>query len=314
VSCGAYNRKTPTHMSNLFTKIIPRPTYRAQLRIFLAPYLLGIFVLVIIPALLTFGMAFTKYNAVSAPKWVGFENFSRLWTSVYARSALRNTLIFVLSAVPIRLVGALGLALLLQRKGLVFGIFRSIVYLPTVIPEVAYALIWMWIFNPLYGPLNISLNHLGLDAPSWWTEAGTARLAIVVMLVFTLGEGFIVMLAALQNISRSYYEAATVDGASTWQCFWKITFPLILPLLLLLTFRDMILSLQSTFTPSFVITYGGPYYATTFAPLLVYELAFDFYNLGLASAALIMTYILLGILVIGILNFIEELKLDDYVA
>jgi multiple sugar transport system permease protein len=183
-----------------------------------------------------------------------------------------------------------------------------------VIPEVAYALIWMWIFNPLYGPLNISLNHLGLDAPSWWTEAGTARLAIVVMLVFTLGEGFIVMLAALQNISRSYYEAATVDGASTWQCFWKITFPLILPLLLLLTFRDMILSLQSTFTPSFVITYGGPYYATTFAPLLVYELAFDFYNLGLASAALIMTYILLGILVIGILNFIEELKLDDYVA
>jgi multiple sugar transport system permease protein len=314
VFCGAGGCKTPTPMSKLFTRIIPRPSYRTQLRLFLVPYLVGIFVLVIIPVLLTFGMAFTRYNAISAPRWVGLENFERLWTSAYARIALRNTLIFVLCAVPLRLIGALGLALLLQGKSRLFGIFRSVVYLPTIIPEVAYALIWMWIFNPQYGPLNLVLQRVGVNAPSWWTEAGTARLAIVIMLVFTLGEGFIVMLAALQNISRSYYEAATVDGASTWQGFWKITFPLILPLLLLLTFRDMILALQSTFTPTFVITYGGPYYATTFAPLLVYELAFDFFDLGLAAAVLIVTYILLGILMIGVLNFVEELKLDDYVA
>ncbi|MFQ5616786.1 MAG: carbohydrate ABC transporter permease [Anaerolineales bacterium] len=268
----------------------------------MVPYLVGTFVLVILPALATAAVSLTDYNAIGAPVFVGFNNFRRLVTSEYVRISLHNTLIFVSLAVPIRLAGALLLALLMQRREKIFGLYRAAIYVPTVIPEVAYALIWLWIFNPLYGPLNLVLGWLGLPAPAWLVEPVTARLAIVLMMSFQIGEGFVVLLAGLQNIPRALYEAARVDGANAWQSFWRITLPLITPWLMLLTFRDLIMSLQNTFTPSFVLTYGGPYYATTFAPLLIYEIAFDFFDFGLAAALLLLVYFLMTLLVLGILS------------
>ncbi|MFC1976084.1 carbohydrate ABC transporter permease [Chloroflexota bacterium] len=277
-------------------------SYHTQIRLFLLPYLLGTLILVIIPALATMAVALTDYNSVASPRWVALDNFRRLLESPYVRVSLRNSLVFVLLAVPLRLLGALLLALLLQPKRRLFGLYRASVYLPTVIPEVAYALIWLWIFNPLYGPLNMVLGTLGLPTPAWLVEPTTARLAIVLMLALQLGEGFVVLLAGLQNTPRAFYDAARVDGANSWQSFWKITWPLILPWLLLLTFRDLLMSLQNTFTPSYVLTYGGPYYATTFAPLLIYEIAFDFFDFGLAAALLILLYVLMLLLISGILN------------
>jgi multiple sugar transport system permease protein len=238
------------------------------------------------------------------------ENFQTAFSSPLVRIALRNTLIFVLLAAPLRLAGAFGLALLLRPGGRLFAFSRAAAYLPTIIPEVAYALIWLWIFNPMYGPLNGLLGALGLPAPDWLANAATARLAIVLMLSFQVGEGFIVALAGLQNIPRAYYEAADMDGANPWQKFGYITLPLVTPLLLLLSFRDLVVALQSTFTPSFVMTYGGPYYATTFAPLMIYELAFDFFDLGLGSAVLVLTYLLLGLIVLQILNLADGLRAE----
>ena len=265
-------------------------TYQLQIRLFILPYLLGMLILVIIPALATVAVAFTEYNAVAVPSWIGVANFWKLIESPYVRTSLSNTLIFIGLAVPTRVIAALLLALLLQRKQRLFGLYRASVYVPTVIPEVAYALIWLWIFNPLYGPLNIMLGALGLPTPAWLVEPMTARLAIIIMMSFQIGEGFVVLLAGLQNIPLSLYEAAKVDGANNWQSFWRITLPLIMPWILLLTFRDLLMSLQNTFTPSFVLTYGGPYYATTFAPLLIYELAFDYFDFGMAAALLVLIY------------------------
>jgi multiple sugar transport system permease protein len=148
------------------------------------------------------------------------------------------------------------------------------------------------------------LAALGLPTPAWLIEPTTARLAIVLMLALQLGEGFVVLLAGLQNTPRAFYDSARVDGANSWQSFWKITWPLILPWLLLLTARDLLLSLQNTFTPSYVLTYGGPYYATTFAPLLIYEIAFDFFDFGLAAALLVLLYVLMLLLISGILNLV----------
>ena len=291
-----------------------RLSYRRQLKLFLLPYLFGTILLVLLPALAVVWVAFTRYDAVSSPVWLGLENFRRLISTPLVRISLRSTLIFVLLAVPLRLLGALGLALLLRPAGRLFGIFRAAAYLPTVIPEVAYALIWLWILNPLFGPLNMILRGLGLPAPDWLAGEGSALLAIVLMLSFQIGEGFVVCLAGLQNIPKAYYEAASIDGASDWQAFWRITLPLLTPILLLLAFRDLIVAMQSTFTPSFVMTYGGPYYATTFAPLLIYELAFDFFDFGLASAALVVTYLLLVLIVIEVLNLVDGLKVDDVLA
>ncbi len=278
--------------------------YHQQLRLMLVPYLLGTLLLVVIPALATVAIAFTRYNAVQPPAWAGLDNFLRLWASPFIRRGLQNTLIFLGLAVPARVLGALGLALLLQRRSRVFSVYRAAVYLPTVMPEVAYALLWLWILNPVYGPLNLILGQLGLPTPAWLADPVSARLAMALMAAFQLGEGLVVILAGLQNIPDAIYEAARVDGASAGQRFAYITLPLLTPWLLLLVFRDALVSLQNTFTPSFVMTYGGPYYATTFAPLLVYEIAFDMFDLGLAAAVMLLVYLFIGILIWGILNVI----------
>lgn len=279
-----------------------------QLVSFLSPYLLGTLLLVVFPALATVFLAFTSYDAFRPPSWVGLGNFQQLLSSPLVRLSLYNTLVFLGMAVPLRLVGALLLALLLRHPRPLFGLFRMVVCLPTVIPEAAYALLWLWILNPVSGPLNLVLRALGLPAPVWLANPESARLAIVLMAFFQLGEGFVLLLVGLQSVPRTLYEAAMVDGAGAWQCFWKITLPLLTPWLLLLTFRDMIVSLQNTFTPSFMLAYGGPDYATTFAPLLVYELAFDLGDFGLASAMLVLTYLLLGLLIFGITNIVVGLR------
>lgn len=287
--------------------------YQGQVRLFVLPYLVGTLILTALPALATVGVAFTEYNSIQPPTWTGINNFVRLLNSVYVRQSLQNSIFFIALAVPLRLLGALLLALLLQTKRRGFGFHRAAIYLPTVIPEVAYALVWLWILNPLYGPLNMALRGIGLPGPDWLVEPQTARLSIVLLSLFTIGEGFVVLLTGLKTIPKAYYEAATVDGASVWQSFWRITAPLITPWLLILVFRDMLISLQNTFTPSFVMTYGGPYYATTFVPLLLYEIAFDFFDFGMAAALLILTYLMIGLVIIGILNLVgAERGVDDF--
>lgn len=286
-------------------------SYDGQVRLFLLPFLLGSLLLIVLPALITVVVAFTKYNAIQPPTWVGLDNFRTLLASPLARLSLRSSLQFIFLAVALRILGALLLALLLQPGGRLFGGLRAAVYLPTIIPEGAYALIWLWILNPLYGPLNALLHGLGLSGPDWLLEPTTARLSFVLMALFTIGEGMIVLLVGLKTIPKVYYEVARVDGANAWHSFWRISLPLLTPWLLVLTFRDIVVSLQNTFTPSFVMTYGGPYYATTFIPLLLFELAFDLFDFGAAAAMMVVMYILTIMLVIGIINLVGLNTHDD---
>jgi len=220
--------------------------------------------------------------------------------------AARNSLYFVALAVPLRLLGALMLALLLNRQRRGVGLYRVIVYLPTIIPDVAYALIWLWIFNPVQGPLNIMLGLIGLPRPEWFVQAHTARLPIVIMSLFQIGEGFVVLLAALRTIPRDCYDAAAVDGGSRWQMFRYITLPLLVPWMLLLTIRDITLSMQSTFTPAFLMTGGDPYYATLFLPLLIYEEAFDRFRFGQASAIMLILFLAVAVLLVVVYNVMER--------
>jgi multiple sugar transport system permease protein len=280
-------------------------SYDGQNWLFLLPFLLGSILLIALPALVSLGIAFTHYNAIEPPRWVGLDNFRRLLESPLARVSLRNSLQFLFLAVPLRLLGALGLALLLGRNGRFSSASRATAYLPTIIPEGAYALLWLWILNPLFGPLNLALGWLGLPQPQWLVEPEATRMAFVLMALFTIGEGMVVLLVGLRTIPKAFYEAARVDGAGALYTFGRITLPLILPWLLLLTLRDLVVSLQNTFIASFVITYGGPYYATTYVPLLLYELAFDFFDFGLAAALLVVSYVLTGLLVVGIINLIS---------
>jgi multiple sugar transport system permease protein len=270
--------------------------YRTELYALLAPYVLGALALIALPALLTVGLAFYEYDALSAPIWRGWWNFQEVFREPLFPVAVRNSLYFIALAVPLRMLGALALALLLHQRRRGVGLYRAAVYLPTIVPDVAYALIWLWIFNPLYGPLAILLPALGLPRIAWLVYPDTARLAIVIMSLFQIGEGFVVLLAALHEVPQDYYHAAAVDGAGPWQMFRFITLPLLAPWLLLLTVRDIILSAQSTFTPAFLMTGGDPYYATLFLPMFIYDEAFDRFRFGDGAAMLLLMFIGLGAL------------------
>ena len=266
--------------------------YRITLYLLLTPYLTGIAVLVVLPVALSFGLAFTAYDGLSAPEWNGLANFRELLRDQLFGIAVRNSLAFVALTVPLRVVIALSLALLLNRPRRGVGLYRVAVYVPSVVPSVAYALIWLWIFNPRYGPLNLVLGSLGLPTPAWLVDSATALPAIAFTALFQIGEGFVVLLAGLKAIPEDCYHASALDGAGRAATLRYITLPLLAPWLLLLTIRDIIVSAQSTFTPGLLMTGGGPYYATLFVPLLMYETAFDRFRFGQGAA---MTVLLLGV-------------------
>jgi multiple sugar transport system permease protein len=273
-------------------------TWRAGLWVMLLPYLAGTLLLVGLPALMSGVLAFTTYDALTPPVFVGFANFRLLAADPMVGTAVGNSLLFIVLAVPLRILGALGLAMLLLRPRRGAAGYRAAVYVPTVIPDVAYALIWLWILNPVFGPVNLALEALGLPTPGWLADAQTARFPFVVMAAFQIGEGFVVLLAALRGLSPEVFDAGAVDGAGRWAAFRYLTLPLLLPWLALLTFRDVVLSFQWTFTPSFVMTGGDPYYATLFMPLLTYEEAFDRFRFGAGSALMLLTF-LLSLAIIG---------------
>jgi multiple sugar transport system permease protein len=282
-----------------------------QIAALLAPYLTGALLLVLLPAGLAFAISLFRYNALSQPFYRGLQNFKDLRLEPLLPVALANSIFYIVMAVPLRLGAALGLALLYQRPRRLARLYRAIACLPSVIPDAAYALVWLWIFNPLYGPLNLILGALGLPAPGWLTDLTTAKPALVLMALFQVAEGFVILLAGLKSIPAELYASAQVDGAGGWQAFRRITLPILAPWLLLLTIRDIILSFQSTFTPALLMTRGGPYYATLFLPLLMYEEAFDGLRFGIAAALMVLMFLVIAILILLAYWLFEEGWGDD---
>ena len=233
-------------------------TERRWLALLLAPYLFGLALLVFIPAAVTFGLALFEYDLITSPEWAGLGNFRELWGDDLFRRSLRNSLMFIAAAVPLRLLGALLFALLLHPKFRGVSAYRTGVYLPTVVPDVAFALLALWIFNPLYGPLNLVLDSIGAPTPQWLTDPHDARWAVVLMSLFQIGEGFIVALAVRQSLPDDLFELAEIEGARPVYVFARVTLPLMAPALALLLFRDTIFSFQANFVPALLIFDGGP--------------------------------------------------------
>jgi multiple sugar transport system permease protein len=260
----------------------------------LAPYAVGLVGLVLLPAAATLVLAFADYDLVQPPQWTGTANFTELAGDGIFRTALLNSLVFAAVAVPLRLLIALGLALLLHRRARGVGTARTAAALPAAVPEVAYGLLWLWLFNPLYGPVNQllrlggenGLTALGRTPPQWLTDPTDARAAIIIMSLFTVGESFLVLLAARLLLPPEVYELAAVEDATPWDVFRRVTLPLVAPVLGLLLVRDTILSFQVSFVPALVVTDGGPPpYATTYLSLFVYRNAFEYLRYGYAAAA-----------------------------
>jgi len=260
----------------------------------LAPYAIGLVGLVLVPFGVTVALAFTDYDLIRAPSWVGLDNLVSLASDPVFRAALRNSLVFAAIAVPLRVLIALGLALLLHRRAALVGSARTAAVLPTAVPEIAYGLLWLWLFNPLYGPINQllrlggqnGLTVFGRTPPQWLTDPVDAQAAIIVLSLFTIGEMFVILLATRRSLPPEVYELAAIEDATGWDVFRRISLPLMAPVLGLLFLRDAILSFQLSFVPALVVTEGGPPpYATTYLSLFVYRNAFEYLRYGYAAAA-----------------------------
>ena len=274
---------------------------RRGLTLMLAPYLVGLVALVLLPLAVTLAMAFADYDLIRPPRWVGLDNLVELTRDPVFHTALVNSLVFAAIAVPARLLLALGLALLLHRRAPAVGAARTTAALPTAVPEIAYGLLWLWLLNPLYGPINQllrlggenGLTVFGRTPPQWLTDPTDARAAIILLSTFTVGEMFIILLATRRALPRDVYELAAIEDATGWDVFRRVTLPLMAPVLGLLVLRDVILSFQFSFVPALVVTEGGPPpYATTYLPLFVYRNAFEYLRYGYAAAATIVMMVL----------------------
>ncbi len=272
-------------------------SYDRRLRLLLLPYGAGIAVLFVAPALLSFALAFFRYDGLSPPRFAGTLNFALAATDELFALSVANSLALVLLPVPVRVLGAFLLAWL-ARRGRLSGLLRTAVFLPAAVPASALALAWLWILNPLYGPLNGAIGALGGGQPGWLAETEWARPGIILSLLWLVGEGFLVALAALYDVPPELEDAAAVDGAGARGVLRHVLLPLLAPVLLLLAARDAVLLLQESFTATRLLTQGGPYYATYTLPQFVYEAAFDRLDFGVASAALWALYLLTGLILV----------------
>jgi len=254
--------------------------------LFLAPWLIGFFGLTLGPALVSLYLSFTDYDLLSNPRWVGAANYVRIATSDPKFSAAMHvTFLYVALAVPFKLTFALLVAMILNRGLRGLPLYRAIFYLPSLIgASVAISVLWRQLFAG-DGLLNQALKLVGIHGPSWISNPDTALYTLVALSVWQFGSPMIIFLAGLRQIPKDVYEAAEIDGASRSQQFWRITLPLLTPVVF---FNVVVQTIDAfkAFTPAFIISggTGGPIDATLFYTLYLYQEAFAYFRMGYASA------------------------------
>ncbi len=264
----------------------------------ISPWLVGFLAFTLLPILISLYASFTNWDLLSAPEWRGLANYERMVADPKFWQSLKVTGLYTLAYVPLDLAGGLALALLVRPKLPGVKFFRTIYYLPVVFSGVAFVVVWMWLLNPDVGLVNQLLKTVGIAGPRWLLDPKWALPALILMSFWGWGRSMVIFLSGLIAIPDEVYEAAAIDGAGKWARFRRITLPLISPIL----FFNLILSVISTFqtfTNAFVATNGGPLDSTLFLVLYIYRQAFEYRNMGYASA--LAWVLFLGILVVTIL-------------
>jgi multiple sugar transport system permease protein len=266
-----------------------RRVSRARLRenldayVFLAPWLIGFICLTAGPMVASVVLSLSDWDLLNPRKFIGAANLVELvkddlfWLSLY------NTAYYSFLAVPLHLLAALGAALILNLRLRWINYYRTMVYLPSITPSVASAFLWMWIFNPDFGLANAAITSVGLPRSMWIWGPETAKSSLVLMGFWNIGPQMVIILAGLQSVPDSLYEAAAVDGATAWHRFRHITLPMISPVL----FLSLIISVVRTFqifNQAYIMTQGGPSNATLFYVLYLYRTAWESLRMGYASA------------------------------
>jgi multiple sugar transport system permease protein len=254
--------------------------------LFASPWIIGFFLFTLGPMVASFVLGFTQYSIASPPKFIGLANYGRalggedslFWPS------LGRTLLYAGSIVPLSLTGSLLVAVLLNQRLRGTALFRTLFFLPSLVPVVASAVLWLWLFQPEFGAINWLLSLAGVNGPRWLADSRWALPALMVVALWGSigGSTMVIFLAGLQGVPQELYEAANIDGANAVQRFGRITLPLITPTIFFNLIIGLIAALK-VFAVAFVATRGGPDYATWFFILHLYQTAFQYVEMGYAS-------------------------------
>lgn len=281
--------------------------HRLTVLSFMAPALVGIVVFFLYPLLSAIYFSFTRFDLLTTPQWVGLRNYVYLFThDANAQKAALNTLWFVAILVPARMIGALLTAMLLTQLKRGGGFFRTVFYLPALAPPVAATIAFVFLFNPATGPVNGVLSWFGIDGPLWFDSPEWAKPSLVLLGTWAVGDLMVIFLAALLDVPKPLYEAASLDGANAWQRFRYVTLPSLSPVLLFAAVTGVIQTLQY-FTQAAVAasvasgtattgggissTFGYPEESTLTYPLHLYVTGFRYYDMGYANALAVVLFV-----------------------
>lgn len=264
--------------------------------IFILPWVIGVLVFTAFPFLFSLYLSFTKYDMLSSPQWIGLANYIKIFTNdpkFFESLFVTFKLVFI--AIPLRLVISLLIALLLVRPRKGVGIYRSIVYIPSLIGgSVAIAVMWRNLFS-VNGLINSLFGTVGLPSDTnWLGNVVTALIPIIILMAWQFGSSMLVFVAGLKNISQSYYEAAGVDGANKFRMFFSITLPMLSPIILFNLLMQTISGFM-VFTPSYLITQGGPLNSTKVYAMYMFQEGINQGKMGYASALAWIMVIIIGI-------------------
>ncbi len=264
--------------------------------LFIGPWVVGFLVFTLGPILASIYLSFTDYDVLNPAQWVGLKNFTHLFQGdpLFWKS-LGNTFYMVVFGVPLQILMGLCVAMLLNMNVKGMAWYRTIYYLPSIVPVVASSFLWMWILNPHFGILNNFLYMIGIEGPGWIGSEVWSKPSILLMQTWAAGSTMIIYLAALRGVPTHLYEAASIDGATRWKQFWHVTLPQLTPTLFFTTTMGMINGFQ-IFSESYIMTNGGPVDSTLFIVYHLFNNAFGYFKMGYASAIAWVLFIIIMII------------------
>lgn len=268
--------------------------------LFAAPWLVGFFVFTFGPFFSSIWYSFNQWDMVTPAKFIGLRNYTQIFNNDIFWQSVSVTFRYMLLSLPAGLVLALFLAILVNKQNPIMMFFRGVFFLPSVTSGVAIAILWRWLFNPEFGLINYLLSLVGIKGPGWLVSQGWALPAIAIMSLWGVGSTMLIYLAGLQSVPQQLYEAAEIDGAGHWQRFISVTLPMMSPTIFFTLVMGMIGVLQA-FTQAYVMTGGGPNFATYFYVLNLYQEAFIKFRMGYASAMAWLLFVV--VLLITLLQF-----------
>jgi multiple sugar transport system permease protein len=274
--------------------------------IFALPWFIGFLLFLAWPLLASLYYSFTDFSVLKAPVWIGFSNYLELFQDDVFWKAVANTFVYAVIALPAGVVFSVGLALLLNAKVKGLALYRTIFFIPSIVPPVSLAVLWLFLFRGEDGLVNVALSSLGIPGPNWLASASWTKPALVLMSLWGVGNAVVIYLAGLQNVPQALYEASDLDGASGWQKTWNVTLPMISPVIQFNMVMGLIGTFQVFTVPYVMLPGGGIDRSALFYAMYLFDNAFVYQRMGYASAMGWIMFLIIFVLTMAFIKISDK--------